>query len=338
MDPVRFLLNCVALRVVRSALAALAVAIFATGADAAEGAHGVYLMGLRAAPGVGITGPEGVYTSSSAYYYAGWLGANRLLPAVGGVIEGQVKTQVPIGLIGLSWMTPAELLGGRLGFSVLQPFGGPAVSAGLVGATPFLPGAALTRGRSQSIATAGDPAVSTFLGWHYGNLHWTMGVTGFIPVGDYHKGALANIANHRGSVDINGAATYAHPALGFDLSSAVGVTFNTENTATRYKTGDELHLEWAATKSLAKEISVGVMGYHYNQLSDDTGEGASLGGFRGRATAVGGLIAVRGMVGELPIAANIRVFREVEVKNRLQGTGGFLTITMPLWVAQAGKP
>jgi hypothetical protein len=39
--------------------------------------------------------------------------------------------------------------------------------------------------------------------------------------------------------------------------TAAGFTFNQTNTATDYKTGDEFHLEWAATKYLTKEFTIG---------------------------------------------------------------------------------
>ena len=48
-------------------------------------------------------------------------------------------------------------------------------------------------------------------------------------------------------------------------------------------TGDEFHLEWAATKYLTKEFTIGLVGYYYQQLTPDSGVGPSLGAFEGLA-------------------------------------------------------
>jgi len=38
-------------------------------------------------------------------------------------------------------------------------------------------------------------------------------------------------------------------------------------------------------------------------------------------------------VGKIPVAANLKYFREFDVKNRIEGDSGYLTLTMPLSVA-----
>ena len=159
-----------------------------------------------------------------------------------------------------------------------------------------------------------------------------MGVTGFFPVGDYREGAIANVANHRLATDVNGAITWLDPNIGLDLSVAMGVTFNQENSATNYRTGNEFHLEWAATQNLSKELSIGLVGYFYRQLTGDSGTGAILGPFKGEVTALGGTVGYNFKLGDLPIATRIKVYREFDVQNRLQGTAGYFTLSMPLYV------
>jgi len=65
---------------------------------------------------------------------------------------------------------------------------------------------------------------------------------------------------------------------GIDISGAIGVTFNAENPATNYRTGDELHIEWAVSKTFTPKFSAGLTGYYYDQISGDSG--AVLGGRR----------------------------------------------------------
>ena len=101
---------------------------------------------------------------------------------------------------------------------------------------------------------------------------------------------MSNVSLNRPAIDVFGAITWLDPAIGWDLSAAAGFTFNRTNTATDYKTGDEFHLEWAATKYLTKEFTIGMVGYFYQQLTPDSGTGARLGGFEGRVVALGGSI------------------------------------------------
>lgn len=72
-------------------------------------------------------------------------------------------------------------------------------------------------------------------------------VGGVIPSGTYVLGQLSNVSLNRPAIDISGAITWLDPAIGWDLPAAAGFTFNRTNTAIDYKTGDEFHLEWAAT-------------------------------------------------------------------------------------------
>ncbi len=57
--------------------------------------------------------------------------------------------------------------------------------------------------------------------------------------------------------------------------------------ATDYTTGTELHLEGAVIQHLPSGFSFGAGGYHYRQVTGDSGSGARLGSFEGRVTAVG---------------------------------------------------
>ena len=92
-------------------------------------------------------------------------------------------------------------------------------------------------------------------------------------------------------------------------------------------------LEWSASKYLSKELSVGLVGYFYDQLTGDSGRGDRIGPFKGRVTALGGEIGYTFKVGEIPVSTNVRVFREFDVRNRFTGTATYLTISAPLWVA-----
>ena len=131
------------------------------------------------------------------------------------------------------------------------------------------------------------------------------------------------------------SVTYFDSGTGIDITNAVGVTLNAENSATRYKTGDELHWDWAVSKKFSNCLSVGVIGYVYHQLTADSGPGASLGSFKGHVTAVGGSLGYDFKIGQLPVSTRARYYHEFDVQNRFEGDALFLSASMPLWVPQS---
>lgn len=160
-------------------------------------------------------------------------------------------------------------------------------------------------------------------------------MSGVIPSGSYVAGQLSNASLNRRALDVFGALTWLDPAIGVDLSMAMGVTFNQANPATDYKTGNEFHLEWAATKYLTKEFTIGLVGYYYQQLTADSGSGARLGPFEGQVVALGGSIGYTFEIGKIPLSTRIKVYREFSAVNRMEGTAGFFTVSLPLSAATA---
>ena len=262
---------------------ALMRCLVATEAQAVEGAFGVYLLGARG-PAAGFTPPPGVYFQDDTYFYSGKISGGKSLPT-GGLLVANVSAQSWFNLPTTLWVTPAKILGGDLAFSATIPtFGAPRVNAGLLVNSPrFGPIGVNVIDDKTNLS---DFQVGSFLGWHSGNFHWQLGVSGVIPSGSYVAGQLSNASLNRPAIDTFGTLTWLDPATGWDLSAAVGVTFNQRNTATDYQSGDEFHLEWAATKYLTKEFTLGLVGYYYQQLTADTGTGATLGAFEGRVVAL----------------------------------------------------
>lgn len=281
---------------------------------------------------VGYLPSPGVYLQSDTYFYDATLDAAKSLPA-GGRVVANVRSQVRADFLSGTWVTPWQLLGGDLAFGATAPVGRVRVWAGVEYDSPLtnqIIGLALR----DSATIFGDPVVSAMLGWHSGKFHWTTSVMVNVPVGDYRDGQLANLAFHRWASDLSGALTWFDPDTGIDLSTAVGMTFNGTNNATDYRTGTEFHVEWAASKALTSALSAGVIGYHYQQVTGDSGAGATLGAFKGRVTALGGTIAYNFDVAKTPVSARIKVLREIEVENRALGTVGLLTVAFPLTAAR----
>jgi hypothetical protein len=285
---------------------------------AAESASGAYLLGLRG-PGAGVTPPEGLFFSNQTYVYSGRI--NGSIRLENGTLLSQARVSPLVNVPTFLWMTPIEVGGVRLGTSLTIPFGNVSVKGNL---GPL--------SRKDQAFTVADPSIGLFLGGRSGQFHWQAGVSVFLPVGDYRRGALANVSKNRGALDVYGALSWIDPALGLDITNVVGVTFNTQNEATKYKTGNEFHWEWAVTKKFENGLSVGGVGYVYQQLTGDTGPGALLGSFKGRTAAVGASLGYDFKIGQAPISTRLRFYHEVESTRRLRGNAVFLSFSLPLWV------
>lgn len=325
-------MQCKSVALLGMCITLMYAAVESDDAQAAESAVGVYLLGARG-PMAGFTPPPGVYFQDDTYFYDGKISGGRTLP-FGGLLVANVSATTWMNLPTTIWVTPAKVFGGDLAFSATIPtFGEPRVNAGLLVNSPRLGpiGANVT----DAQVNLSDFLVSSFVGWHSGNFHWQLGLSGVIPSGSYVAGQLSNASLNRRALDVFGALTWLDPAIGVDLSMAMGITFNQANPATDYKTGNEFHLEWAATKYLTKEFTIGLVGYYYQQLTADSGSGARLGPFEGQVVALGGSIGYTFEIGKIPLSTRIKVYREFSAVNRMEGTAGFFTVSLPLSAATA---
>jgi len=297
-------------------------------AIAAENGAGFYLLGSKGQYAA-ILPPEGVYFQNDLYIYGGTLGGSRSLP-IAGKIAANVHATLVAELPTFLWSTDVSILGGRLAFSATEPIGGPSINADITLGP-------LHGTTSDNAATFGDPILGQSLAWDFDKFHVMLSNLVNVPIGNYRADALANLAFHHWGDDVSVAATWFDMQSGIEVSGIAGLTFNAENPATQYRTGTEFHFEGSVSKALSKEWSAGVIGYFYDQISGDGGSGARLGPFQGRTAALGGSLTYNFLIDKRPITVRAKVFREFDVERRLQGTGGYLTVAFPLYVAEKGK-
>jgi hypothetical protein len=94
-------------------------------------------------------------------------------------------------------------------------------------------------------------------------------LTGDIPVGAYDPTRLANLGIGHGAIDGGGGYTYFDPAAGHEFSAVAGFTCNFKNKDTQYQNGIDFHIDWGASQFLSKQVFVGLVGYAYQQVTDD---------------------------------------------------------------------
>jgi hypothetical protein len=296
---------------------------------AAEGGAGFYLLGSKG-PAAGITPPPGVFFQNDLYLYSGDLGGGRQVPTGGRIavgVEGKAAIEIPTVL----WVLPEEVMGAHVGLSATLPIGWKKTDADLTLAGPR--GGSVTGSTSDSVFTVGDPILGGYLGWEAGAFHWQLGTIVNVPIGDYQDGELSNIAFHHWGADVYAAGTWLDPNIGLDLSGVIGMTFNAENPATDYRTGNEFHFEWAAVQHFNEQFDAGLVGYYYDQVTGDSGDGAP-GPFKGRVAAIGATIGWNFKVGELPVSTRIKYFHEFAAENRAEGDAVYLTVSIPLSITK----
>jgi hypothetical protein len=170
-----------------------------------------------------------------------------------------------------------------------------------------------------------------------GSLKWNRGVHNYmaytmlgVPVGSYEAGRLANIGTNHWSADVGGGYTYLNEKTGREFSAVLGFTYNWENSDTQYKNGIDSHLDWAASQFLSEQTHVGLVGYFYQQLSGDSGAGATLGDFKSRVYAIGPQVGYFFPVGARKWYVNLKGYYEFEARNRPEGWNAWVTLAIPL--------
>jgi hypothetical protein len=277
--------RAVALRMktaVISGLMALSLlcALAPSAAFAAEGGASHYLPGaggdiLLAAP------PEpGLQGSYMLWYQSGSTNVS--------VLEGRVSFGLDLDLFlniaSLSYTFEKPVMGGRYTIGVAIPFGSAELEGTLTG-----PLGNRFEFSDDSFDLSDIAFIPFQMNWALDRWSFKLSESIVAPTGGYDTSGndLANLGRNYWSFDTVGAVTWFNPDSGTEVSFAPGVMVNTENSDTNYKTGTEFHADLVINQFFSETFAVGLRGYYYNQLSGDSGSGASLGDYKSRSYAAG---------------------------------------------------
>lgn len=312
-------------------LATIATATF-DAASAAEGGSGFYLLGSKGSL-AGILPPEGLFFTNDNYFYSGEASGSARFPTIGGELAVGLDADVYVNISTGLYVTPYEILGGRLAFGAAIPVVRQHVNAN---AAFSLGGVPIVGGALSDIETAfGDPILIGALGWNIGNWHATLYNLVNVPGGPWTEDALANTGFNRWGYDITLATTYLDPTTGFEVSISPGFTFNGENLDTGYQSGTEFHVEFAAMKHFSEQFAFGINGYRYDQVTGDSGSATS--DFKGSVTSVGPALNWNFQLGELPGSLKAKYLYEFGAENRLEGQSVLFQLAIPLYVPKASS-
>jgi hypothetical protein len=241
----------------------------------------------------------------------------------------RLKGQGDLVILAPSYTFATTVLGGQLNVSVASYFGRNAASiAGTLTAVAGPIVATRTGMLEDSLTSYGDLIPTATLRWNQGVNNYMAYVTGDVPVGDYNSMRLANLGIGHGAIDAGGGYTYLNPATGNEFSGVAGFTYNFKNTDTQYQSGVDFHFDWGAARFLSKQVFVGLVGYAYQQITDDFGQNPRLGGFRSRVLGVGPQIGYIFPVGDMQGFLGLKAYGEFDEANRASGWNTWLTFAI----------
>jgi len=320
------------------ALGAGLVLVLAAGAQqaqASEGGASLYLLG-SGGPGNAIMPPlRGVFFDNEVYYYKGGASSGKQFTVGGNVVAG-LDAKILADFATVLWVPTTNLNGVTVALGAALPVGNADVDVNAVITGPH--GNQIGRSASDSATVIGDPIATGMLGWSKGNVHYQVSTMLNVPIGDYRKDELANLAFHRWAFDSSFAVSWHDPKSGWDVSGKAGLTWNGENRYTDYVTGTEMHVEASVEKTFSPKWSAGLIGYYFDQVSADRGPGAVLGPFQGEVTGVGATAAYNFKIGHMPATLRARAFTEFDATNRMEGDSFWLGLTVPLSLKMPAAP
>jgi hypothetical protein len=255
--------------------------------------------------------------------------AGRIPPTVNVNLNLSLAGQADLVVLAPTYTFAQSVLGGQLSVGVSSWFGRSAASiAGTLTASVGSVFATRSGMLEDALTSYGDIVPIATLRWNSGVNNFMTYLTGDIPVGDYDPMRLANLGIGHGTIDTGGAYTYLNPTTGNEFSAIAGVTYNFKNPDTQYRSGIDFHFDWGAAHFLTKQLFVGIAGYAYQQITDDSGQNPILGGFRSRVLGVGPQIGYNFPVGGMQGFLGLRGYGDFDAANRAPGWSTWLTFAI----------
>lgn len=224
-----------------------------------------------------------------------------------------VKADLAVDSVGVAFikMTDISLAGAKFGWGAVLPY----LKASLDLKIPTPVGPLPLSGRNNAQGDA--QLIPLILQWAPSpGLFTNFQLTLQAPTGSYDKNRLMNAGTHHWTVAPSVAVSWIQ-ASGLEISTNAQLNFNARNKATDYRSGTEYQQEFAIGQHIG-EWTVGLGGYHYQQLTDDKGPGVPPGGNRARVTALGPAISYFELGSGLPLVW-LHAYREFNAQNRSQG-------------------
>jgi hypothetical protein len=279
---------------------------------AEEGGAGHYMPGSTASFIDALPGHPSFAVENVFVFYGANVSASVPLPVGGQTTLGLDATAYGDSLVAF-YQTPLELFGGLYAAGAVIPFVWMEAEAQVGGFQ-----------RRDTASGLGDIALIPFmLGWTNGpDLKYDVRFNIYAPSGEYDVGALANVGKNYWTFEPMISVSYLSSKIGLELTAFAGVDFNTENEDTDYQTGTQFHLDATVAQHLpllGGVIGIGANGFYYQQITGDSGSGATLGDFEGRTVGVGPVLSYVRQIGKTTLATEVKWLPELDTEHRLKG-------------------
>jgi hypothetical protein len=271
---------------------------------------------------------------STVYHATAAADPSITFPRGGGL---QVGAKSPSDLVMLTptYVFATPILGGQAAVGVTALYGRNTTS---VSASLFGPrGGSLSGSRSDEVIGFGDLYPAASIKWTRDAHNFMVYATTAIPVGVYDPNRLASMGLGHWAADAGAGYTYLNEQVGFEWSAVVGFTYNFLNPYTQYRSGVDVHLDWAISPYLSDHLHIGAVGYIYDQLTGDSGAPPALGDFRSRVAGVGPQIGFFFPVADRDGYLNLRYY-EFNARNRLEGWTAYVTFSIEAAERKPGEP
>ena len=246
--------------------------------------------------------------------------------ARGGGIQAGMKSPSDFVMVTPTYVFATPVLGGQAAVGMTAVYGRNTTSVAATLAGPG--GASLSGGRSDYVVGFGDLYPAASLKWNRDVHNFMVYATASAPVGIYDPTRLAAMGSGHWSADAGAGYTYLNEQVGFEWSAVVGFTYNFINPYTQYRSGVDVHLDWAISPILTERLHIGAVGYVYDQLTGDNGAPPALGEFRSRVAGVGPQVGFFFPVANRDGYLNLRGYYEFNARNRLEGWTAYVTFSV----------
>lgn len=304
-------------------LVAAAVLAFPGLAPAEEGGSGHYFPGSMASFIDAVPPSPTFIVRLNVLDYGGSASLTRPIPIAGLTTLGAHADSSGLGLTML-WRPPIDL-GPRWSYamSATIPYVFLDVNANVATTLPNRMPVGVAR--SSTTDALGDivlmPVMVNYNASRDFNLNFRLAA--YAPTGNYEVGRLSNTGKNFWTVEPILGLMYFGQKNGRELSVFTGFDFNSQNDATQYKTGTEFHIDGTLAQhfpALGGLFGLGASAYDYQQITGDSGAGATLGAFEGSSIGVGPVASYVGKVASLNTVWELKWLDEVQTHDRLQGS------------------
>jgi hypothetical protein len=285
---------------------------------AEEGGAGHYAPGSFASFIDVVPSDPGVAVFNYFVYYNGNANASRQIP-IAGQLALNVDATSYADSFGGFWVTPYKIFGGTYAPGVAIPLVWNTVTASV-----SRPGGGIVNRTGTANGLGDIEFFPITLGWSSlsNDLHIDFYGGIYAPSGGYDKNQLANQGLGYWTFEPGVLISYLGQKNGFEATTYIGYDINTENTTTKYQSGEEFHIDATVAQHLPLGkgfVGIGANGFYLQQTTGDSGSGARLGGFEQMTAGIGPVLSYAGQFDKMGFAAEVKWLPQIATDNTVKG-------------------